>query len=343
MQVPVTAAIISRSINGSANRPNVTKLLRGFLQRARAGLSKKFMLSAMELRHLRYFVAVAEALSFTKGAEKLRLAQPSLTRQIRDLEEELGVLLLNRTKQQVSLTDEGHSFLIDAKHILDLAQEMIQSVQQLKRDEVAALNVGYVTNLFYDLLPTTLASFQRLLPSVSINLFDMSCGDQFRAIEAGKIALGFVGLHEPIGVRGLQFRTIASYETVVALPKNNPMARKAVVNLKDLARMFFIGMSEASYPSYRNWLTKTCRSAGFKPKVLQDVELERTMIHAVAGGLGVALVPEQIQKLEHENVVFRPLKPTVRTEGCIAWKSENPSSALKAYVQIIEQAALSMR
>jgi DNA-binding transcriptional LysR family regulator len=216
-------------------------------------------------------------------------------------------------------------------------------VQQLKRDELPALNVGYVTNLFYDLLPATLASFQRLLPTVSINLFDMSCGDQFRAIEAGKIALGFVGLHEPIGVRGLQFRTIASYETVVALPKNNPMAQKSVVNLKDLARMFFIGMSEASYPSYRDWLTKTCRRVGFTPKVLQDVELEQTMIHAVARGLGVALVPEQVKRLEHENVVFRPLNPTVRTEGCIAWKGQNPSAALKAYVQIVEQVGRSIR
>jgi DNA-binding transcriptional LysR family regulator len=297
----------------------------------------------MELRHLRYFVAVAEALSFTKGAEKLHLAQPSLTRQIKDLEEELGVLLLNRTKQQVSLTDEGRSFLIDAKRLLDLAGEMVESVQRLSRQEVSALNVGYVTNLFYDLLPATLASFRRLFPTVSINLFDMSCGEQFRALEDGKIALGFVGLHEPIAMRGLQFRTIASYKTVVALPKNDRMARKSVVNLKDLAPMFFIGMSEASYPSYRDWLTKTCRRVGFTPKVLQDVELERTMIHAVAGGLGVALVPAQVKKLEHENVAFRPLNPTVKTEGCIAWKSENSSAALKAYVQIVEQVGRSIR
>jgi DNA-binding transcriptional LysR family regulator len=297
----------------------------------------------MELRHLRYFVAVAEALSFTKAAGKLHTAQPSLTRQIKDLEEELGVRLLNRTKQQVSLTDEGRSFLIDAKRLLDLAGEMVHSVQRLKRGEVSALNVGYVTNLFYDFLPTTLDSFRRLFPNVSINLFDMSCGDQFRAIAAGKIDLGFVGLHEPIEMRGLQFRTIASYKTVIALPKSDPMARKSVVNLKDLAPMFFIGMSEASYPSYRDWLTKTCQRVGFTPKVLQDVELERTMIHAVAGGLGVALVPEQVKKLEHDNVVFRPLNPTVGTEGCVAWKSENPSAALKAYVQIVEQVGRSIR
>jgi DNA-binding transcriptional LysR family regulator len=297
----------------------------------------------MELRHLRYFVSVAEALSFTKAAAKLHTAQPSLTRQIKDLEEELGVQLLNRTKQQVTLTDEGRSFLADAKRLLALAAETVESVRRLHSGEVRALNVGYVSNLFYDLLPKTLASFRQSVPTISVNLFDLSFGDQLRAIEAGKIDLGFVGLHEPIKMRGLQFRTIASYKTVVALPKNDPTARKSVMNLKDLAPMFFIGMSEASYPSYRDWLTKTCERAGFIPKVLQDVDLERTMIHAVAAGLGVALVPEQVKKLEHGNVVFRPLNPTVRTEGCVAWKSENPSVALKAYVQIVEQVGRSIR
>ena len=102
-------------------------------------------------------------------------------------------------------------------------------------------------------------------------------------------------------------------------------------------------MSEASYPGYRDWLTKTCRRAAFTPKVLQDVDLERTMIHAVAAGLGVALVPEQLKKLEHDNVVFRPLNLTVATEGCVAWRSENPSVALLAYVEIVEQVGRSIR
>src|SRR6185295_19380708 len=106
----------------------------------------------MELRHLRYFVSVAEALSFTKAAEKLHTAQPSLTRQIKDLENELGVRLLNRTKQQVTLTDEGRSFLIDAKRLLDLAAETIASVRRLHSGETRALNVGYVSNLFHELL-----------------------------------------------------------------------------------------------------------------------------------------------------------------------------------------------
>ena len=124
------------------------------------------------------------------------------------------------------MTDEGRSFLADAKRLLALAAETVESVRRLHSGEVRALNVGYVSNLFYDLLPKTLASFRQSFPTVSVNLFDLSCGDQFRALEDGKLDLGFVGLHEPIARRGLQFRTIASYKTVVALPKNNPLARK---------------------------------------------------------------------------------------------------------------------
>ena len=297
----------------------------------------------MELRHLRYFVAVAEALSFTKAAEKLHTAQPSLTRQIKDLEQELGVRLLNRTKQQVTLTDEGRSFLADAKRLLALAAEIVQSVRQLHSGEMSALNIGYVSNLFHDLLPATLSSFHQSFPPVSVNLFDLSCGEQFRALEDGKLDLGFVGLHEPIARRGLEFRPVASYKTLVALPKDNPLADKTTVELNALAPMFFIGMSEASYPGYRDWLTKTCQRAAFTPKVLQDVELERTMIHAVAAGLGVALVPEQLKKLERENVVFRPLNPTVVTEGCVAWRNGNPSAALRACVEIVAKIGHSVR
>lgn len=297
----------------------------------------------MELRHLRYFVSVAEALSFTKAAEKLHTAQPSLSRQIKDLEEELGVRLLTRTKHLVALTDEGRSFLADAKRLLSLAAEIVESVRRLHTGEVRVLNVGYVSNLFHELLPRTLASFHHSFPAISVNLFDLSCGDQFRALGEGRLDLGFVGLHEPIARRGLEFRTIASYKTVAALSETNPLANKKSVELKALASMFFIGMSEASYPGYREWLNRTCESAGFTPKVLQDVELERTMIHAVAAGLGVALVPEQVRKLENEKVVFRPLNSPVATESCVAWRNGNPSPALAGFVQVVEQVGRSIR
>ena len=213
----------------------------------------------MELRHLRYFAAVGDALSFTKAAEALHLAQPSLTRQIQDLETEIGVRLLNRSKRQVSLTPEGRSFLSDAKRVLAHSVDIVESVQRLSRHETGALNIGYVANLFPPPLPVALAAFQRKFPTVSINLFDMTYGDQFRAIKEGKIDLGFVGSKKTIEERGLEFRSIGVDKIVVALRKGNPLQKKAVVKLKDLRTMFFVGMSEESYPGYRDWLTTTCR------------------------------------------------------------------------------------
>ena len=175
--------------------------------------------------------------------------------------------LLDRTKQCVNLTSEGRSFLGDAKRVLALSVEIVESVQRLGKQP--ALNVGYVADLFYDLLPKTLASFQHAVPTISVNLFDMSCADQFRALREGKLDIGFVGLHEAVEEAGLQYRSVASYKTVAALPKNTPLVNQRVVKLKDLEPMFLIGMSETSYSGYRRWLTKTCRRVGFSPRVLE--------------------------------------------------------------------------
>lgn len=118
----------------------------------------------------------------------------------------------------------GPSFLPDAKRVLALAAEIVESVRRVSR-ESAPLNVGYVTNLFSDLLPMTLGSFRRAFPAVSINLFDMSCAEQFRALEEGRIDLAFVGVHEPIEIRGLHFMAVALYKAMVALPKNEPLVK----------------------------------------------------------------------------------------------------------------------
>ena len=293
----------------------------------------------MELRHLRYFVAVAEALSFTKGAEHLHLTQPSLTRQIKDLEAELGVRLLDRTRQQVSLTEEGRSFLIDAKRVIALSAEIVNSVQQLKRQEVASLSIGYVANLFYDLLPASLSAFRRAMPTASVNLFNMSSGDQLRALQEGAIDLGFVGLCEAASAAGFHQLVIATHKTVVALNKGHTLAKNSVVKLKSLAPRFFIAMSENSYPGYRLWLNSACREAGFNPKVLQDVDIERSVLQSIAAGLGVALLPDQVRNLPHQNIVFRPISPMVSVESCLAWKSENPSTAMQTYLEIVRRLA----
>src|SRR2546426_3392780 len=186
----------------------------------------------MELRHLRYFVAVAENLNFTKAAARLHLAQPSLTRQVHNLEGEIGVRLLNRSKSQVALTEEGRSFLVDAMRILALATESVLAVQRLSRGETGQLNIAYLSNFDFELLPETLGAFRQSFPHVAVNLFDMAPAEQFRALQAQKIDLGFVGLRPPAAHRDLQWESIARHRTVVVLPEKHPLARKRRINLR---------------------------------------------------------------------------------------------------------------
>jgi DNA-binding transcriptional LysR family regulator len=290
----------------------------------------------MELRHLRYFVAVAEELNFTKAAAKLHLAQPSLTRQIHNLEEELGVQLLNRSKSQVAMTEEGRSFLVDARRILSLASQSVLAVQRLSRGEIGQLNLAYLPNFDFELLPETLRAFRQQFPHVALNLFDMTPAEQLRALEARKIDLGFVGLPPSSPPSGLQWESIACHRTVVVLPLKHRLARKRQVRLRDLETMFFVGMSEKTHPSFRAWLNQTCQQAGFTPRVLQDAELEPALMTFVAEGLGVTLARENIKKLPHPGVAFRPLVPPVKSDYCIVWNRNNDSRALQQYIQIVK-------
>ncbi len=293
----------------------------------------------MELRHLRYFVAVAEDLSFTKAAARLHLAQPSLTRQIHNLEEELGVRLLERSKSRVSLTDAGRSFLVDARRILVMAGESVVAVQRLSRGESGELNIGYLSNFDFALLPETLRAFRQAFPHLALNLFDMSPAEQYRAIEARKIDLGFVGLRPPAANGWLETESIGRHRTVAVLPASHPLARKRAVRLAELETMFFVGMSEKRHPGFREWLHETCRPAGFIPRILQDAELELALMTFVAEGLGVSLARERIEKLPHPGVVFRPLTPPVRSDYCIAWNRDNDSRALQQYIEIVKTLA----
>lgn len=171
----------------------------------------------MELRHLRYFVAVADALSFTRAAEKLRLAQPSLTRQVRNLEDEIGVRLLDRANNRIALTKEGRVFLSDAKKLLAMCAEAVASVQRMKRGESSQLNIGYVANIHYGLLPATLGAFRKLYPLVALNLFDMTSSEQFQALDDHKIDLGFVGLRPALSGHDFLSECVAYDTMLVAL------------------------------------------------------------------------------------------------------------------------------
>lgn len=291
----------------------------------------------MELRHLRYFVAVAEELSFTKAAQKLHLAQPSLTRQVKNLEDEIGVRLLNRVNNRVTLTNEGRSFLFDSKKLLAMSAESVTAVQRMQEGESPQLNIGYLANVHYGLLPATLGAFRKLCPQVALNLFDMCGTEQFEALENHKIDLGFVGLCPTLTDHDFLSACVAYDTMLVALPVGHPLGKKPKVKLSDLASQFFIEMSAKKRPGVREWLLEICSAAGFAAKILQEADGEPIAIKFVADGLGVALMPSQIAELPHDGVIFRPLSPALGRESAIAWRADNTSRPLKDYIRIVKE------
>jgi DNA-binding transcriptional LysR family regulator len=299
----------------------------------------------MELRHLRYFVAVAEELNFTKAADKLRLAQPSLTRQVHNLEIELGVKLLNRERNHVSLTEEGRRFLIDARRLVNLSLESVKAIQSFSRGESSQLNLGYLFKFNLDLLPATLSTFYLACPEVTVNLFDMSPAKQLSALEAREIDLAFLGLRPPPSkkIAALGWECVAHHQVVVVLPEKHPLTKKSKVRMSDLEPLPFVAMSEETHPGWGSWLSALCRAAGFLPRILQEVELESVLMTFVAEGLGVTLAREQIDDLPHPGVVFRPLRTPVKVDHWIAWHRENQSKALRQYIEVVKKQAAKMR
>lgn len=289
----------------------------------------------MELRHLRYFVAVADELSFTRGAEKLRIAQPSLTRQIRDLEEELGVRLLNRTKKKVTLTKEGEFFLERAKRLLGFSTELVQSVHEFDHKITHCVNIGYVANPFHRILPASLAAFEKEFPDISINLFGMLPAEQISAVKDGKLDVGFVGLLDPTNDSDLQFLLAGSYKAVALLPRTNSHVKRGTVHLGDLLQTFFVALSEKCYSGYDDWLRTTCQRIGVRAKIVQVFDNDTALIQGVRSGLGVSLLPEQIKEVPHDNIVIKNVKPAVLFPSTIVWKKDNQSAALKAYLRTV--------
>jgi LysR family transcriptional regulator, hca operon transcriptional activator len=289
----------------------------------------------MELRHLRYFVAVADELSFTRGAEKLRIAQPSLTRQIQDLEDELGVRLLDRTKKKVTLTKEGEFFFERAKRLLGFSDELVHAVHELDHKVSHTVNIGYVANPFHRVLPASLTAFEKEFPDISINLFGIPSADQIIAVKDGKLDIGFVGLFEPSDDSDLQSLVVGSYRAVALVPRNNSRAKKGVIGLNDLAQTFFVGVSEKCYPGYSGWFKATCERVGIRAKIVHIADNDSTLIQAVRSGLGVAILPEQIKDVPHNNIVIKNVTPPILFPSTIVWRKDNSSTGLKAYLEVV--------
>ncbi|MBI5383163.1 MAG: LysR family transcriptional regulator [Verrucomicrobia bacterium] len=286
----------------------------------------------MELRQLRYFVGVAREQSFTRAAAKLRVAQPALSRQIRQLEDEVGVVLLERGARGVRLTEAGEVFLADAAALLEQSAQAVRRTRMSGQHQQRQLNVGYVWGLFHTLVPPWVARFRQRNPEVAVNLFDLTATQQAEMLGRGKLDLGFIGFALEADAARLAKRKVGQCAFMAALPAHHPAAGKRKVALTTLAQDFFIVISEQTYPGAARFLKEACRKAGFRPKILQTAERGYTILGLVAGNCGVTLLPESLQALPHPGVVFRPLLDAPQGDLFVAWNPASESPAARTFV-----------
>ena len=287
----------------------------------------------MELRHLRYFLAVAEELHFGRAAARVRIAQPPLSQQVRQLEQELGVALFNRTKRRVELTPAGRAFLDHARAILAETERAKRVAQRAGRGEIGRLAIGYASSADLDILPRVLRIWRERFPDVELELHALLTGAQVDALRRGRIQVGFVRL--PTEETNLVVESIQRELLVVALPEGHRLARRAQVRLAELADDTMILFPRHTAPEYYDVFIGACRGAGFTPQLLHPGSMQ-TNLGLVSAGLGVSLMPASIRNLRRAGVVYRPLAPPVpEVEMGMAYRRDEPSAVLPAFLETV--------
>ncbi len=288
----------------------------------------------MEFRQLRYFVTVAQELHFGRAAERLDITQPALSKQIRVLEQELGIQLLSRTKRTVGLTPAGQAFSTQARQLLKQAEEAIALAQRTARGEVGTLTIGFTPTATYTILPKAITSFRSRFPQVELNMRELSTEGQVTALNQSQIDLGF--LHPPIDARGLELYPILSEEFVVVLPKEHRLHQKKSLSLRDLATESFILHSRSEGPFLYDEFFKLCRQAGFPPKIAQETDSHQSRICLVAAGIGITFIPAGLPILGSENLICKPLEDLpIKLEFAAAWRSPIATPTLSKFLTVL--------
>jgi DNA-binding transcriptional LysR family regulator len=262
--------------------------------------------SGMELRHLRYFVAVAETLSFTAAARRLNISQPPLSKQIRDLEAELGTPLFLRTSRRVELTTAGVGFLEHARSVLSQTEHAVEDARAIGSGRVGMIRIGTTGSVLIGPLAGLVAEFTRRHPGILPRLYEMGPREQVRATETRRVDVAFLR-HPPVDT-GLVVETAWTEEVGLCLPVGHPLAESPMVPLAALEGhgLIFLRLRDSLFSQH---LRDRCHAAGFAPRILHEVIESYSQTGLVAAGLGLALVPECVRALGRSDVVYRPLAP----------------------------------
>lgn len=277
----------------------------------------------MELRHIRYFIAVAEECHFGKAAERLHMAQSPLSQQIKQLESELGVILLTRSTRKVELTAAGDRYLERARAILHAVESARDEAQRVAMGTLGSVRIGFTGSATYELLPALARALRADFPDLELGLQgEMLTADQVDALNAGTLDLAL--LRPPVRDPSLEVTVLRREPLIAVLPAAHPLANGTEVRLTDLRDEPFI-----TYPSNHRSvvygaMTDACLSAGFRPSVVQEVAETATLISFVAAGIGVSLAPASVQHLQITGATTRPLAgPAREVELALATRSDN--------------------
>jgi DNA-binding transcriptional LysR family regulator len=292
----------------------------------------------MELRHLRYFVTLAEELHFGRAAERLHIAQPPLSQQIRQLEGELGFELFHRTKRSVQLTEAGLVFLGEVQQIFKQLQQAIQVGQQTSRGELGQLVVGFVSSAAYNILPIVLRTFRTCVPGVSLELHELTTDQQLEWLSTGRIDVGFLRL--PVEENTFSWETIFQESFMVALPEAHLLANQSDICLHQLAKEPFILFPRILAPGLYDLIISLCQQAGFSPCVTQEAIQMQTIISLVAAEMGVAIVPASLQNMQRSGVVYKNLQQaSPKVALAMIWRSNEKSPTVQGFLEIVRQAS----
>jgi DNA-binding transcriptional LysR family regulator len=291
----------------------------------------------MELRHLRYFAAVAEELNLTRAATRLRVAQPALSRQMRDLEEELQTPLFERTRAGVQLTRGGKAFYQRARAILAQAADAANEARTAGGVIAGRLVLGYPSGLHLERLAPALAAFRREHPKVEFDFLYGLNGPQLKALREGRMDLAFVTL--PVALDGLAHRVVWRVPFKVVLPRRHPLARRREFELADLRGEDFVFCTRESRPEFYDDFFRHCANAGFRPRVASEVGGYPTnMLGLISVGVGVSVLPHFEKAEQFNDLVWRPLtRPRLWVDFALAWRIPGASRVVEEFVATVEQ------
>ena len=284
----------------------------------------------MELRHLRYFVAVAEELSFRKAAERLRLAQPPLSAQIKSLESELGVRLFERTTRSVKLTQAGRVLLTEARIVLTAATRAEDRARKAEEGLIGTLRIGIIAPSANAWLARILRDFQQRFPGVQLSVFDLVSTEQLRRLHQDQLDVGL--LRPPVGFAELDYQFVEESQQVIAMPAGHPLARKRQLEWRDFHDVSMVLMHPSVQHGYYDAFFAVCAKAGAVPRPTQYANDIQTKMWLISAGFGIAPTTATLAEVTRPGLVFReapPGLPPVRT--VLAWRRADESPLVRAF------------